>query len=245
MDHVHVNIEDLDHFQLLLRSGSEHVADIHLNLRERLDTLGNEWRDREYEAFASVFASTEASLRTFAESAEAYREYLVQLLSYLKEYLSLQTPGRDAAAASGPASPAAEEEETSCVGDLDRAREVFAEQGQNSYGMQSTCGLAVAACVCRQLGLDVTEEDMVSRAVAHRQCQYDPDDREPSGGTTVHQQAALLKSFGLPTRYEEARDLEQIAAAVESGSGVVLNVNAALLWHDSRCFEAGFANQPR
>src|SRR5260370_25473576 len=117
MHGAHVDVEDLEQFQGLVRSSSANIQDIHVRLQFFLERMADDWRDSEYETFTSVFGSTEASLRMFVESSETYSQYLARLIRYLKEYVNLQPPAARVAEPSGTFVRAAGEQEDRCLSD--------------------------------------------------------------------------------------------------------------------------------
>jgi len=107
--------------------------------------------------------NTEASLQVFVEATEIYSRYLARLIQHCG---NTSTCGRR------PVAPRRVTKGLTRAGQRrepvlrrpERARQVFARQGQNS---QDAIHLRVSrrGLRLRQLGLDITEEDMVRRAL--------------------------------------------------------------------------------
>lgn len=131
--------------------------------------------------------------------------------------------------------------ETIVFGDVGTFADHAHQQGDNPYGYQGTCGLCSCEGVLRQFGLDVTEADVVRHAVENGLCQTDGSPAA-RGGTTLEQQARLLGDFGVPAHTEQATSLEDLASHLEEGRGVIIAVNAGVLWDDGNYYEAGRPN---
>jgi hypothetical protein len=131
--------------------------------------------------------------------------------------------------------------ETLVSGDVDVLADFNHQQGDNPYGFQGTCGICSCQDVLNQFGTDVSEADVVDHAVAAHECAI-TDDPTFSGGTTEQDQVQILADYGIPAHAEHARSLEDLAADVEQGRGVIAGVNAGVVWNDPNYFENGQAN---
>lgn len=114
-------------------------------------------------------------------------------------------------------------------------------QGDNPYGFQGTCGLVSCEDVLRQFDVAVTEADVVGYAIAHGLCVTEGDPAS-CGGTTMADQVQILKDYGVPAHYEVARSLADLGEFVEHGHGIIVGVNAGVLWNDAAYFGDGSAN---
>ena len=132
-------------------------------------------------------------------------------------------------------------DEVLVVGDVIGCRDFNHRQGANGLGFDGTCGLVSCEDVLRQFGLDVTEDDVVRHAAANGLCNVwgKPAD---CGGTRPGDQARILTDAGVPAHPEYGADLHQLLGWVEEGRGVILEVNAGILWNDANAFEQGQAN---
>jgi hypothetical protein len=126
-------------------------------------------------------------------------------------------------------------------GDVAALAEGLHQQGENSYHFGNTCGLCACAGVLRQMGLDVIEDDVVRQAVASKEC-WTGDNPAESGGTWADSQVRLLNDFGVPAHLESMESLEELAAVVEQGRGVMIATNAGMLWDDGDAIGNGRAN---
>ena len=115
------------------------------------------------------------------------------------------------------------------IGDVEKFKEYNHEQGQNEFGFLGTCGLVSCEDILRQFGKKVTETDIVKYAIEHHFCATEPP-RGDQGGTTVLDQVAILEGHGVPAGYDTGLSLDDLAARVESGKGVITEVNAYRLW---------------
>jgi hypothetical protein len=130
------------------------------------------------------------------------------------------------------------------IGDVDRAKQIYSEQGNNEYKFAGTCGLASIAGTLRMFGLSYSENDILQLAKSfHPQLcdiEYAADGSyllDSSGGTSERQQLEIFKKVGIEAHEQdfggpEGADMEDIAAAIEKGQGVVANVNAGTLWRE-------------
>lgn len=127
-------------------------------------------------------------------------------------------------------------------GDYERYRELNHLQGDNPYGFKGTCGLVSCEDVLRQFGMETSEAEMVHYAIEHRLCSTEGSDPGEMGGTTIRDQARILSDNGVPATENMARSLDELAASVEAGRGVILEVNAGVLWNDADYYGFGEPN---
>lgn len=114
-------------------------------------------------------------------------------------------------------------------------------QGDNPYDFQGTCGLVSCEDVLRQFGVEVTEADVVGHAIEHRLCNVEGDPRL-LGGTTPDQRVQILKDFGVPTHVEQERSLQDLSQHIEENRGIIVSVNAGVLWNDPAYYGEGSHN---
>jgi hypothetical protein len=126
-------------------------------------------------------------------------------------------------------------------GDIAKFSEYNHRQGLNDYGFQSTCGITATENICRQFGVEVDENTLVHEAVDANLCSIKID-TQCSGGITVFAQRDLLRNHDISARVEMFNETESLASYVEQGRGVILTVNAGLLWRDPSCYEFGQYN---
>lgn len=94
---------------------------------------------------------------------------------------------------------------------------------QGQAGPQGTCGLCSVQNVCIMAGVKLTEADVVGLARFKNLC-------SASGGTTPDSREMLLKHLGIES-HQETQSIDNIAAAVMSGKGVILSVDANKLYN--------------
>lgn len=118
-------------------------------------------------------------------------------------------------------------------------------QGDEVPGAEGTCGLTSIANLCVLNGQDVTEGMVVQYALDNDLCYYDPWSPADTGGTTPEQQVEILKNYGIDARFENASiyDNEAIANAIDSGKGVIVELDAGSLWDDPDCSRSIFGIQ--
>jgi hypothetical protein len=127
------------------------------------------------------------------------------------------------------------------IGDVERCKDFNHKPGVNQYGFLNTRGLVSVEEVLRQFGVDVCEDDVVRQAVDTARC-YVAEHPADSGGATMTDQAGLLSDAGVAARIEAAADFSDLARWVEEGRGVILEVNAGVLWNDANAYGHGEAN---
>lgn len=127
-------------------------------------------------------------------------------------------------------------------GDPEALADFNHKQGDNPYGFQNDCGLVSAQDVLNQFDIDVTEADVVTHAVWHGLCNVNLADLSASGGSSPETLAELLDQYGVSAHVETRASLDALAAAVETGHGVIAAVNAGELWNDVNAYGTGQAN---
>jgi|SRR5579864_3141411 len=127
------------------------------------------------------------------------------------------------------------------IGDPQGDKAFTHRQGDNPFGFEGTCGLCSCENVLRAFGLEVTEADVVAFAVKEGLCQVS-DDPARSGGTTVFRQAELLSRLGVPSNATLGGTLDGLASDLEEGKGVIVELNAGVLWDRADFVEEGQAN---
>jgi hypothetical protein len=127
------------------------------------------------------------------------------------------------------------------VGDPEGLRELNHRQGDNPLGFRGTCGLVSCQDVLCQFGVVVTEADVVAYAAEHGLCAIS-DVPAVSGGTSEASQAQLLAEMGVPAHVESGQGLSDLAAWVQEGRGIIIEVNAGELWNDPNAWDNGEPN---
>jgi hypothetical protein len=128
------------------------------------------------------------------------------------------------------------------LGDIEGRKLETHVQGANRYGFEGTCGLVSCEGILRHFGLNLTEQDVVQHALEHRECFYVPGDATKSGGTIPEMQAQVLRDFGIPAHVETLRSLGDLTTYLQEGRGIILGVNAGMLWNNPNAWETGQAN---
>lgn len=98
---------------------------------------------------------------------------------------------------------------------------------------RGTCGLVSCVNILRLAGrTETTEEEVVSFALHYRLCaaSLDPDS---NGGTNFVQRRSILQCFGLESELKMP-SIEGIAQYVSEGRGVIVSVDAGMLWQNPR-----------
>lgn len=117
------------------------------------------------------------------------------------------------------------------------ARFVDSVQGDEIRGASGTCGLTSISNICRLSGLDVSEGMVTAYAIENGLCEVDPWSPASTGGITGTQAVELFGACGIDAHLEKAESfgIEELAQVIESGRGVMVGVDAGVLWDDPGC----------
>lgn len=115
------------------------------------------------------------------------------------------------------------------------------EQGDNKYDAEGDCGLDSVNNVLSILGKDVSEDDIVEHAIQNEECLYDSDGNPSENGmTTSEDQIHILNDYGVDayayTADSAGGSLDNIADNVENGKGVIMELNAGVLWNEPSAY---------
>ncbi len=113
-------------------------------------------------------------------------------------------------------------------------------QGDNPYLAKGNCGLVSISNALRRIGIDVTEDDVTKYAIEKGLCAFNAyGDVCSNGGTWAELRQQIMRGFGVESDvcYSWSNgSLENIAAAIDRGEGVVISVNSDLLYgNDMGC----------
>lgn len=110
-------------------------------------------------------------------------------------------------------------------------------QGDNPFNAFGNCGLVSVSNLLQMAGIDLGENDITLFALKNNMCEYIDGDPENSGGTYPDNLVDILKCAGIDAQYQLTwcdmsgiTSYEGIAGLVESGNGVIMQVNAGYLW---------------
>ncbi len=115
-------------------------------------------------------------------------------------------------------------------------------QGDNPEHLRGDCGIVCCADVLDQFGVYLTEAELVHHAVACGELHIVLDRPDESGWTYPVEQARILSDYGVPAHAEQGRSIEWLAEAVQRGHGVIIGVNAGVLWCNPHNLGTGEAN---
>jgi hypothetical protein len=115
-------------------------------------------------------------------------------------------------------------------------------QGENAEHFRGDCGVVCCVDVLDQFGVYSSEADLVRHALACGELHIELGCPDESGWTYPGEQARILCDYGVPAHPDQARSIEWLAGAVELGHGVIIGVNAGMLWANPRNLGAGEAN---
>jgi Peptidase_C39 like family len=115
-------------------------------------------------------------------------------------------------------------------------------QGDNPENDHGDCGVMCCAEVLNQFGVRLTEADLVSHATQRRELHVVPGQADTSGWTLPEELVRILRDYGVAAHFGQDESIEQLAAAVQRGLGVIASVNAGVLWSDPLVLGDGQAN---
>lgn len=121
------------------------------------------------------------------------------------------------------------------------------DQGDNSLGYSSNCGLVSIANMGQLFGMGTTEDQITRLADGQGLCNNNPWVAPAyRGGVSDGDMIGLLDQLGLTAEAygasSAAGSLEAIAGYIEEGRGVTIGVNAGILWDNPSVVDAGNAN---
>lgn len=132
------------------------------------------------------------------------------------------------------------------------AKSLIRDQGQNARNMYGTCGLCQCVNQLRMAGLtNVTEDDVINVAMGCsknvRNCldMNNPDPYE-RGGTNANGRKEILGKFNLdvtnvPISSNRSSTVNTLGNAVATGHGVIVSVDAGVLWNNPSYLGGGHA----
>jgi Peptidase_C39 like family len=112
----------------------------------------------------------------------------------------------------------------------------------NVDGFQGTCGIVSCENILKKFNIDdISEESLVNFSKENKLCQIS-NESSISGATTVFNQRDILNLHDIPAHVELHNNYEILAGYVEQGKGIIIEVNAGVLWDDASAYEYGQAN---
>ncbi|GAB3280528.1 hypothetical protein GCM10027347_55720 [Larkinella harenae] len=140
------------------------------------------------------------------------------------------------------------------IGYVDEFKAYNHLQGQTEYGdlFKGTCGLVACEDILQQFQVpgiqfadgtvrEVSEATLILYGVANDLCHVGFNPGE-NGATTSFSQIEILRKNGVPAHFEMANDAETLATNIEQGRGVILSVNAGVMWNDATAYGTGDRN---
>jgi hypothetical protein len=115
-------------------------------------------------------------------------------------------------------------------------------RGDNRLGYQAACGLVACMDLLNQAGINVDENAVVQIAARTGLCDTSSADPAHDGGTSPQDQVTILSVGGVSAHVEVGNTASTLARQVKDGQGVIIAVNAGVLWNDPSSYQAGQAN---
>ena len=115
-------------------------------------------------------------------------------------------------------------------------------QGANFERFRADCGVVCCVDVLDQFGIYQSEAEVVRHALARGELHIQAGRPDESGWTYPVEQAKILCDYGVPAHADQARSIDWLAGAVQLGHGVIIGINAGVLWCNPRNLGTGAAN---
>lgn len=115
-------------------------------------------------------------------------------------------------------------------------------QGDNPEHDRGDCGIVCCADVLSQFGVRRTEAEVVWHASECREFHVVAGDPDSSGWTLPGEVARILGDYGVPAHAWRGKSIDELAVAVQRGHGVIVAVNAGVLWGNPHVLGHGQAN---
>ena len=117
---------------------------------------------------------------------------------------------------------------------LETGRGFNYEQGNAVPGFDGTCGLVSVQNVLTMANINKTEKEIVNFARSTNSIHPDAYGKTqkicgPTGGTCPKRRQELLAHNGVSSTLE-TQSIDNLAAAIEQGKGVIISVDADVLW---------------
>jgi Ca2+-binding RTX toxin-like protein len=107
-------------------------------------------------------------------------------------------------------------------------------QGDAIENYRGTCALTSIANLITQTGTPTSEGEVVNTAIANNWAVNDPSlPASQLGGSNYLQQQTILNNYGIANDVIQGYNETGIANLLRGGRGVMLSVNAGVLWNDS------------
>lgn len=125
---------------------------------------------------------------------------------------------------------------------IETAKTLIAKQGNNQRDMGGTCGLCQCANILRLAGIEVSEDDVINIAIAcggrtAKDLEMENTNPDMRGGTSSGARQEILERFHLMTYIQPISAVDRqstvgkFANAVSTGHGVIVSVDAGILWN--------------
>jgi len=91
-DQVIASPETMRDFARHLDQSNHQLADVMNNLSSRVSSLGDTWRDDQYQQFEGAFTQASTMVNRFLEQAESYVQYLQRKAEHLENFRQVRLP---------------------------------------------------------------------------------------------------------------------------------------------------------
>lgn len=113
-------------------------------------------------------------------------------------------------------------------------------QGNNAFGIENNCGIACVTQLLILSGKRIVENDVVRTAVGCGLCEITGMQLHANGATSAEQRKILLDKHGIRSTIKILSS-EQIANYIERGYGIIVSVDAGVLWKKPEYVGVGHA----
>lgn len=217
------------------RGGLEEAV---VELKRAYFKAGEEWNDKKYRQLGDVIERATRNILVIGCHLGTAKEKLKKLQQAVENYINTgdASLGNNANAYTRIAQQTKQEITRMTIGGKEAlvfdhpnqlADRLHSSQGNNIHGMDGTCSLVSTANMLTISGRPTTEQEVVDYARNNGLCSR-------SGGTDTrfNRLQQIWNHYGQSSTVSFDGTPEQLAQIVESGHGVVLGVDADILWGD-------------
>lgn len=215
------------------RSGLETSV---IELKRAYFQAGEGWNDKKYHQLGEIVERASRSILLIGCHLSTAKEKLKKMQQAIENYISTgeAVTGNNSSAYTRAKQQTKQETTRMTIGGKEAlvfdhpnqlANQLYSSQGNNTYGMDGTCSLVSTANMLTISGRFTTEQEIVDYARNNGLCSR-------SGGTDTrfNKLQQIWSHYGQSSTISFDGTSEQLAQIVESGHGVVLGVDADILW---------------
>lgn len=239
MAKVSVSEESISTLMSVLQTARSGLENDVIELKRTYIQAGESWNDKKYRELGDIVERASRSILVIGCELGEAKEKLKRLLQSVVDYINTGS----ASLSSNASAYTQYEQHTNqeithmTIGGQDAnvydhptqlANTLHSSQGNNSYNMEGTCSLVSTANMLTISGRQMSEQEVVDYARENGLCS-----RTGGTDTRFNNLQRVWNHYGQPSTISFNGSPEQLASIVESGHGVVLGVDADILWGES------------